>query len=551
MPRFGKNRRIIHMRRFEFMLFAAIVLLTGCRPAQSANNAPPPPTPDSNPLSPGPMPTVARIHWLGMNQLAGQTNAASLMAVWNLPETGRLKQQTLDKSSLAPWRLLHRSMDTNAAARLRPLLDDLVADESYLEIRRAGNQPGDLEELALAIRLDDSRAALWQTNLARVLESLTGITPVPDPNHHGWSLKKHHAPNLIQMTRMRGWTIVGAADDHIDLMAELASRIQRGQPLMTPDHTNDWLTADIHPAQLIPGLATLNSQLSTLDHFHLAMTGAGSNVLTQGTADFRQPLALDLESWNPPTNLINWQVCSFTAIRGLGPWLKSSKAWNDLQIGPPPDQACFWAVPGSGMHSYFAAPLLDASNEVSRFTDWVLQNQGRLFPTNQLARFERSKEFNGLQWQGLPYMWPFLRSITDGHQNFAYAGGFANPNPYGISGKWLQEALGDANLVYYDSEDTGQRISQWIYMGQFARYVSHHAQLPDQSPAMLWLKAISPKLNYSITRVTETASSQLSFSRRSSIGFTAIELNLLADWLESPEFPVGVHSLRAPPDQVK
>ncbi|MGA9777570.1 MAG: hypothetical protein ACLPRE_15665 [Limisphaerales bacterium] len=527
------------IQRNRFILFAALVLLAGRPVAQSAENA--------SAASISFPPTIARVHWLGMKQLSGATNAASLMTIWNLPESGKLEKQTLDKLSLAPWRLLHRIIDTNAAALLRPLLDDLAAEESYLEIRQTTNPPG---ELVFAIRLDDQRAALWQTNLAAVLELLTGIPPVPAPGHrYGWSLKKHHDPNFIELTRASGWTIVGAAEDHNGLLDDLRARIQHGQAPWTTGNAHDWLEASLDPAQLVPSLLTFNFQPSTFNchHLHLAVTGDGTNVLIHGTADFARPLALDLEPWNVPTNLINWQVCSFTAIRGLGPWLKSLKTWNDLKIGPPPDQIYFWAMPGSEMHSYFAAPLPDASNEVDRFTDWVLQNQGRRFPTNQLARFERSTEFNGLQWKGLPYMWPFLRSITNDHQNFVYAGGFPNPSAYPISGQWLEESLGGTNLVYYDSEETGTRVGQWIYMGQFARYVSQHAQLSAQSPAVLWLKAISPKLSYTVTHVTETAPDQLSFTRRSSIGFTAVELNLLADWLESPQFPVGLHTLLAPP----
>lgn len=535
------------IRRIQFILVAAILLLAGCRKNQSAENPPSASSPNSNLVSPAPMQTVARVHWLGMNRLSRETNAASLMTIWDLSESRKLEQQTLDKLSLAPWPLLHRNVDTNAAALLRPLLEDVVAQESSLEIRQATNPPG---ELAFALRLDDRRTALWQTNLAAVLESLTGVHPVPAPDHqYGWALKKHHAPNLIELTRVGEWTIVGAAQDHNDLVAELKSEIQRGQAPFPAGNTNDWLVADLDPAQLFPGLGTVNAELSTLNHFHLAVTGDGTNVLTDGRADFSRPLALDWQPWNIPTNVINWQLCSFTALRGLQPWLKSVKAWNDLQIGPLPDQIYFWAVPRSEMHSYFAAPLPDASNEVSRFTDWVLQNQYHWYPTNGLAKFERSETFNGLQWKGLPYMWPFLRSITNDHQNFVYAGSFPNANAYPISGKWLEKSLGSTNLVYYDSEETGTRVEQWLYMGQFARFVSHHAQLSAQSPALLWLKAISPKLGYTVTHITETGPNQLSFIRRSSIGFTGIELNLLADWLESPQFPVGLHTFLAPPDQ--
>jgi hypothetical protein len=538
------------------------------------------------------MRTIARIHWLGMKQLSSEANAAHLVAIWNLPESRRLERQTLDKLSLAPWPLLHRNVDTNAATLLRPLLDDLVADESCLEIRQTTNQPG---ELVLAIRLDDQRAALWQTNLARVLESLTGIHPVPTPEPgYGWSLKKHHDPNFLELTRVGGWTIVGAAQDHNGLLDELLTRIRQGQPPLPVGPTNDWLAADLNlsrvflagvgtsrcdvPAREIAGgtgapLDTVRTaqravptrsegamcdfvfpgilipSITNLCHLHLTVTGESSNVVTRGTLEFSRPLDLTLPPWNIPTNLIDQHVGSFTLIRGLRPWLESLPAWNDLRIGPPPDQICFWAMPGLGMLSYFAAPLPDASNEVDRLTDWVLQNQSCWFPTNGLAKFDKSEDLNGLKWKGLPYMWPFMESIAVNHQGFVYGGGFPNAEGNPMSLKLLQPILSRTNLVYHDWEITGPRIEQWIYMGQFARLVLHKSQLPTASPGVLWLKAIAPKLGDSVTDITQTGPNQLSFTRQSTIGFTGFELNLLVDWLESPQFPCGLHTFLAPPDQ--
>ena len=203
----------------------------------------------------------------------------------------------------------------------------------------------------------------------------------------------------------------------------------------------DWLEADLDPARLaavfslsagttgeVPSLAGAGEgahravegggdenkssgrgEVGSKDIFNSqpsssSVTGAGTNVLMQGTADFSQPLALDLKPWNIPTNLIDEHLSSFTAIRGLQPWLASSPFWTNLQIGPPPDQICFWAMPGLNMLSYFAAPLPEASNKVYRLTDLVLRNQYRWFPTNGLSKFERSAAFNGLEWKGLPYM---------------------------------------------------------------------------------------------------------------------------------------------------
>ncbi len=226
---------IMHMRRLRFIGFAAIFFLAAFQAAQSADAA-----------LPSSAQTVARIHWLGMKYLAVDTNAAHLMTIWNLPESRKLEQQTLDKLSLAPWRLLHRNLDTNAAALLRPLLEDLVDNESCLEVRQTSNQP---VELVLAVRLNDQRAALWQTNLSRVLESLTGIHPVPAPaRHSGWSLKKHHDPNFLELTRAGEWTVFGAAQDHNALLGDLLVRIRQGQSPWPAGTTRDWLEADLNPA---------------------------------------------------------------------------------------------------------------------------------------------------------------------------------------------------------------------------------------------------------------------------------------------------------------
>ncbi|HEV2435920.1 MAG TPA: hypothetical protein VG077_07970 [Verrucomicrobiae bacterium] len=550
-------------RRIPFALLAAAFLLTGCRESNSAESAPP----DQPPATPAALPTTARVHWLGIKRLSGDTNAASLMTIWNLPESRKLEQQTLDKLSLAPWPVLHRNPDTNAAAFLRPLLDDLVANESYWEIRQTTNQLG---ELALAIRLDDRRAALWQTNLARVLESLTGIPPAPAPDHrYGWSLKKHHDPNFLELARARGWTILGAAEDHNELVAELKSRIQRGQVPLPTGNTNDWLAADFDPARLaavlslsarrgeIPSLAGAGVGGSTprrdeaerrrLNRFYLAVTGDGTNVLCQGTVGFSRPLALELQPWNIPTNLMDQQLSSFTLIRGFKAWLESAPAWTRLQIGPPPDQACFWALWGLPMQNYFTAPLPGASNEVGQFTDWALQNQGRWLATNDQARFERSTTFNGLEWKGLPLLSPFLRSITVGNQSFLYGGGFPNAVGQPLSLKSVQNDLSRTNLVYHDWELTGLRTRQWLDAGQIVRFLLHKATLPSNSTGYIWLKAIPPGLGASVTDITQTGPNQLYFNRQSTLGFTGIELNLLADWLESPQFPRGLYSLLTPP----
>ena len=87
---------------------------------------------------PVPSNPVATVHWIGMKRLAKETNAAGVLKILRLPETEKLKAQTLDKLALAPWRLSGTNRppavtnytalvrENPSASLLRSLLDDLV-----------------------------------------------------------------------------------------------------------------------------------------------------------------------------------------------------------------------------------------------------------------------------------------------------------------------------------------------------------------------------------------------------------------------------------------
>src|SRR5437016_4530100 len=67
-------------------------------------------------------PVVARLHWLGKKRIAADTNSAYFMTIWNLPESKKLEEQTLDKLATAPWRLLLRQTGASTGSALfRPL----------------------------------------------------------------------------------------------------------------------------------------------------------------------------------------------------------------------------------------------------------------------------------------------------------------------------------------------------------------------------------------------------------------------------------------------
>jgi len=112
----------------------------------------------------------------------------------------------------------------------------------------------------------------------------------------------------------------------------------------------------------------------------------------------------------------------------------------------------------------------------------------------------------------------------------------------------LRAIFGATNLVYCQFEQTGARIEDDLFNIQLFRLVFHKPQLPAAAAATLWLKNGGPMLGGSATCVTQTGAERLTFTRKSTIGFTALELHLLGDWLESPQFPHGLHTVNAPPD---
>lgn len=552
-PRFsGTTRPAMDMSRTGFVLLAAlaVALGVGCRkkPDRDQTAASEPPVPSKSAAQSGE--TVARMHWLGKKRLAAETNAAYFVSLWNLPESAKLEAQTLDKLSLAPWRLLKNDAATNGAPNglLRPLLDDLVQEESYLEVRHATNQPG---ETALAIRLSAEEAALWQTNLAVVFESLTGLRATQTKG--GWSLKKHDAPNLIELARVGEWTMLGLSQETNTLLADLLSHVPRnGTPLSTVNpqsSTNFWLTLDLDLRRFAQALALSWSLPPGVPRVFLSMVGDGVNVHTRGELSFPKPLGLELEPWNIPTNLMHDPLTSFVAIRGIKPSLAALPFWQKLKLGEPPNQVCLWGLGATPFQTYFAAPTAEASNQVFRLGEWLLDEGNAWLSSNAMGRIAKLEGSNGVSWTGVPFMTPTLQSVADPDGQFIKGGFFpAGSVRKPVPVELLYSINSRTNLVGYDWEITGARFDGWTGVGQALRISLGSPRMPANSLGMTCLRAIKPKLGNSTTGVMLTGPSQLTFVRSSSIGFTAIELHLLADWLESPQYPRGLHTLLAPPD---
>ncbi|MFZ0828114.1 MAG: hypothetical protein WAO02_11885 [Verrucomicrobiia bacterium] len=527
----------------------AFASMTGCGksnlPAAPANSSAP--SPD----------TTVRVHWLGKRGMELKMGSYYLMRIWRLQVSDDLQTRTLSQLASAPARLLAIPPQKAelANALLSASLKDVVQNECYLEVRQPANQP--IADLAFAIHLDAGRVASWETNLANITGLLTGAFPSPSTNgFRGWSLNCTNPPTLLQFLRVNDWAVFGAGLGSNALFREIADRVGHYDDPFAAQASTNWLEADVNLARLPGSLAQAWQLSGNLPEISLTIAGDGANVLTQGKLVFPGPLPIECEPWTPPANLFPEPLDSFTAVRGFKPWLSSLKLWSDVPGGTPPGQVYFWALPGVAAQAFFAAPLPDASNQVTRLAEYLLEQTNPWLATNGYVKFERLPDSNGVSWGNMPTIRPFFKFVNAAPGSVIFGGLLPNTIP-GTNlqanlyqrhspSRLLDQLSARTNLVYFDWELTATRIDPCLYLGQVSRVVSRHAQLPLDSTSLKWLRAVAPGLGESTTMIAWTEPNQLTFFRQSTVGFTGAELQLLADWLESPQFPRGLYSSLTP-----
>ncbi|MGB7746842.1 MAG: hypothetical protein WBN75_06090 [Verrucomicrobiia bacterium] len=482
---------------------------------------------------------MARVHFAGAEQISADTNAIAFTNLWCSPEARALRDQTLGKLSRAPGAWFKSKIPAGAsdgAAQLRPLLDDLLSAEWFLQLRDTTNGS---PEFALAIRLNAGRAQLWSTNLAAVFQMWTGI-PAAQGQSGDWELKKHRPPNLIRFARAGDWVVFGGGQDKLPLSEELVRRILSDKR-PAPAEKNDWLAVDLDWPRLARWFPAL--RVVDLPEARWQFTGRNGNLHLDGKVIFPQPLALTLEKWRVPVDAIRQPAVSFTAARGIAPWLEKQNWAQPYEISPAPNQIFIWGMSRIPLQTFAAVPVLDGNKALQEFEQKLAANTGwrshLMLPVNMVMTN------NQISWRGMPFIAPTLRALHGPNGDFLFAEVFPNSPKSNPLPPELFAPLDQTNLVYYDWEVTGERLTLLPQLTQLALMFTKHKQLAAQSAAAKWLNHISPTLGVAVTEVTQTAPNELSFTRQAPGGLTAFELTALANWLEATNFP-GC-DLRLPP----
>jgi len=515
------------MKKWLLLLLAAVVVTAvflfcnhdGVQPAAV------PPSATSTPVSTNavtPSGPVVRVHFAGADFISSDTNSLAFTNEFTSLEARALESQTLDKLSRAPGVWFKKLLPSGAgggSAQLRPLLDDFLKSEWVFEMHDAPASP----EYALAIRLNDARAQLWQTNLRSLLESWTKINARDITN--GWELKKDMPPNLFRIVRAGDWLVLGCGQD------ELPWSDHWCQPGGMPQRDTNWLSADLdwpRLGQLFPVLAKFDFPV-----IHMQVNGRFGDLQATGTLDLSKPLS-PLDKWQIPSEIIHQPITSFTAARGFAPWLTNQSWAEPLEITPQPGQLFTWSLP-MPLQTFIAVPVQDAANALAQLgqslavhTNW----QSRLGPL-----FHMDITSNQISLRGTPFIAPQIQALHEPSGDYL----FGNVFPNTMRGKGLPENLSKElerdNLVYYHWEITSMRLKALPQLTQLGLMLTRHRQLQGDSVAGKWLDRFGPALSPSVTEVIQTGPQELSFLRSAQGGLTAVELIALANWLEAPNFP--------------
>jgi len=491
---------------------------------------------------------VLHLHWAGLQQIETDTNAANLIALWRLPETKALIDQTLDKLSHWPG---HGATNT-ASARLRPLFDDVVASETQLYITSTDtNRPSTSgrSEFLLAVRLTADRAVFWKTNLAEALSTLTGESLTPTP--HGWTLQPMNSVHRIEFDRTGAWTLIGYG------LEKSVEKSQFVYDLLDGPAPKQWLELELAPSGLAAAVSALellptnvNPQPNSWPDVHLTVSGENGNVHTHATFDRDRTFHLDLPAWEIPTNLIHGPFTSFTAARGFGGWLTTQPIWQKLQLSQTPDQYISWSQ-GIPFKTYLAAPLPDASNQLAQLAPRLVPKINPWLATNAEGSLSWSVEFSGILWNDANILSPFAIPMDFDHRDYLLAGLYPPPTdaPVPPPAQILDSISQESALIFTEWEQTGSHLEDDLFIGQLFRIMFHKPQLPFEAAGTKWIKKMEKSIGECTTYVILPRTNRLELNRVSTIGLNALEIHLLADWLESPQFPYGLHTFLAPPDK--
>jgi hypothetical protein len=522
-------------------LLAALLVAWGCRPDEQAAGGE---TSGSD--------LWFRYHFVGTKLAAADQQGTQVKRVASLEQTTTLARHLVARLASSPGVLSNGALTTEqveqGAAVLRPMIEDLVAYESFLELR--GPAPERLQWL-LGIALPSERAAAWNAGLKRLTELWDGGELIavagPEPSIAG-EIRHRGSPGSIRWAEAGNWLLIGIGQDSLTLLDRaLAANQEARRPV--PPLTDGWLVAEGDMARLAGPLGLVPGR--NWPRTELKIAGQEENLRTSMRFVFPEPVMGVLQPWHVPTNIACEPLISFTAMRGVGPLLNQWDGLRALGLDTPPNELYLWAQEHTALATFGAFPAPDPTNQIRRIAERAPGLLGESWHRQGWAQIEWDAANQQAIWKGLLMVIPHLRPEQDVGTNFVVGGLFRQlrtkrPPPAEL----LEQFVPRPDVLYYGWEITQARLSQWRHLSQLYSVMADQPQLSTNMAALRWLLMLEtePLLGNTVTEITAVSPTELSLVRRSHMGFNGVELVALARWFESPSFPRLGLDLPAPGD---
>jgi hypothetical protein len=482
-----------------------------------------------------------RYHFIGTRAATQAEHGTQLKHVASFDQTIGLVRYVLDRLARSPAVLAGNALTVDqvdqGAVILRPMLDDLLFFESFLEVRGpAAHRP----EWLLGVALPPERGAAWHTGLKR-LSAVWGLGEVNEAKATGDTgieeIYGERSPGKLNWVELGGWLLVGMGGDQSPLFDQ-ALRDLQDQRSPVASQKEDWLTVEVDLQRVAGPLQFPRGTLWPLAE--LSVAGRDENLRSTIRLLFPEPVTGALLPWQVPTNIACEPLVSFTALRGVAPLLKRLEGLQLLEVEPVPNELYFWAQEHTAFTTFGAFPTAAPTNQIKRIAEQAPRLLGERWQQQGLAQVEWDEVNHRAIWKGLLMVTPHLRPVQDAGTNFIVGGLFpqlrtSRPPPPEL----LAQFVSRPDVVYYDWEITQVRLSQWRHLSQLFAVIAGEPQLSTNMVALNWLLLMEtePLLGNTITEITAVSPKEWLLVRRSHIGLNGLELVALARWIESRDFP--------------
>ena len=480
---------------------------------------------------------ILRAHFIGSERLLKDDNAPQLTAVWKLKSSAELRNRALDRFAGLPFLWLSNALPKDASpqsALLRPLLEDALSNESFVEWRSSA--------FTLAAKVSDARARDWDTNLRRAVVNwnLGNPTTLERAGTSAWELRKTGV-TAIRFTRADGWVSVTVGPSAGNGESNALTKLKQ----LTAKPSGAWLEGDANLAQWKGRLSVLDG-FSNLPAAHFSFSNRADFVRTFVQLDFPKAHQWKTEPWIIPTNIIWDPLMDFTVARGISRVLDEWPFFHNLGWKPTPSQFCGWGVRDLPFQLNYAFPARNVSGHLKNIEKNLGKEIAKIGGPGFQVTLVPETNYSSLSWVGLPLAVPTISPVVSNNIEFALINFFPLTHLRDQPPKELFEQINRNDLVVYDWESTQYRMITWRQVYQLGEIATHRSLSPTNALDQRWQTDVMPLVRDCITEAHVSSPNQMTLVRKSSTGLSSFELVTLSRWIESTDFPAfGVYPPRA------